>query len=49
MLVRKVKGRDRIRDLDVNGRILLKEILKKYRVCVDWIHLTLNRVQGQVV
>jgi hypothetical protein len=35
--------RDHLEDLDVDGRIILKCILKELCGCVDWIDLVLNR------
>ena len=35
-----LKGRDHLEDLDVDGRIILKCILKKLFGCVDWIDLS---------
>jgi hypothetical protein len=38
-----LKERDHLEDLDVDGRIILKCILKELFECVDWIDLTQNR------
>jgi hypothetical protein len=41
---KKLKGRDHLGDLRVDGRIILKGILKKYSVRV-WVHLLQDRVE----
>jgi hypothetical protein len=38
-----LKERVHLEDLDVNGRIILKCILKELFCCVDWIDPTQNR------
>jgi hypothetical protein len=35
--------RDRLEFAGANGRIILKQILKKVWECEDWIHLAQNR------
>ena len=39
--------RDHLEDLDVDGRIILKYILKEFYGCVDWIDLVQNRGKWQ--
>jgi hypothetical protein len=39
--------RDHLENLDVDGRIILKCILKELCGCVDWIDLALNRGKWQ--
>jgi hypothetical protein len=43
--------RDRLGDLDLDGWILLKEILKEdcLRKSVDWIQLAQDRVSGKLL
>jgi len=42
-----LKERHHLEDIDVDGRIILKWILKKYGV--DWIQLAQDRVQWWVL
>jgi len=37
-----MKGRDQLRDLGVDGSIILKRILKKYKI-FDWFHVAQYR------
>jgi hypothetical protein len=43
------RERDRLEDLGIDGRILLKLILKIVWEGVDWIHMAQDRVKWQAV
>jgi hypothetical protein len=40
-----LERKEYLEDLDIDGRIIFKQILKKGCQCVDWIHLVEDRVQ----
>jgi hypothetical protein len=45
ILVRKPEGKRSLKNLDVDGRVILKWSLEKYYVVVDWIDLAQERGQ----
>jgi hypothetical protein len=47
--MKNLKIRDNLGDLDINGRIILKFILKRGCNGVGWLYLTQDRVQWQVL
>jgi len=45
---RTLKGRDCLGDLDVDGRVILKWILKKCGESVNWIHFAHDRTSDEL-
>jgi hypothetical protein len=49
-LLQYLKGRNHFEDKDVYGRITLKWILRNWMgVCVDWMHLALDREEWRAL
>lgn len=44
ILVGKPKAKRVVKGIVVRGSIILKLLLKKYVLCVDWIHLTQKKI-----
>jgi hypothetical protein len=50
ILVRKLKRRDHLEDIGVDGRIILEWVLEKYGVkIVDWMHLAQDKDQWRAL
>jgi hypothetical protein len=47
ILLEEMNGRDYLVELDVDGKIILKQILKKLFEYMDWIHPSQHRNQWQ--